>query len=185
MIAAHEAGWTPGSPIVGDTRVTHAENAPINRPSIAGAVVWWTADPRRHVTAQVLTAPSRSIGATGGNVGRRRPRVGLRGAHRRQSRRGADQDAAAARFAITSPACMHSDSTGLVPDTERSCVGGHAARVKETRMKPQIQIVGRLPVELSRRVRAAATKQKISLNQFLIEALTRAVADPRVMKMGA
>ena len=28
-------------------------------------------------------------------------------------------------------AWMHPDSTGLVPHTERSCVGGHAARVKE------------------------------------------------------
>ena len=46
-------------------------------------------------------------------------------------------------------------------------------------MTPRIQIVGRLPVELSRRVRAAATKEKISLNAFLINALTHAVAAPR------
>ena len=43
----------------------------------------------------------------------------------------------------------------------------------------RIQIVGRLPVELSRRVRAAAKKQKLSLNTFLIAALTRAVDSPR------
>ena len=43
----------------------------------------------------------------------------------------------------------------------------------------RIQIVGRLPVELSRRVRAAAKKQKVSLNTFLIDALTRAVESPR------
>jgi len=43
----------------------------------------------------------------------------------------------------------------------------------------RIQIVGRLPVELSRRVRAAATKQKVSLNTFLIDALPRAVESPR------
>jgi predicted HicB family RNase H-like nuclease len=45
--------------------------------------------------------------------------------------------------------------------------------------KAHIQVVGRLPVELSRRVRAAAKKQKVSLNTFLIEALTRAVESPR------
>ena len=39
----------------------------------------------------------------------------------------------------------------------------------------RIQIVGRLPVELSRRVRAAAKKQTVTLNTYLIEALTRAV----------
>jgi predicted HicB family RNase H-like nuclease len=41
------------------------------------------------------------------------------------------------------------------------------------------QIVGRLPVDLSRRVRAAAKKHKVSLNTFLIDALTRAVDGPR------
>ena len=43
----------------------------------------------------------------------------------------------------------------------------------------RLQIVGRRPVELSRRVRAAAKKQNVSLNVFLIDALTRAVASPR------
>ena len=46
-------------------------------------------------------------------------------------------------------------------------------------MNARIQIVGRLPVELARRVRAAAQRQQVSLNTFLIEALTRAVAGPR------
>ena len=46
-------------------------------------------------------------------------------------------------------------------------------------MTPRIQIVGRLPVDLSRRVRAAASKQKVSLNAFLINALTQAVAVSR------
>ena len=46
-------------------------------------------------------------------------------------------------------------------------------------MKPRIQIVGRLPVDLSRRVRAAATRQQISLNTFLINALTQAVGVSR------
>ena len=45
--------------------------------------------------------------------------------------------------------------------------------------KARMQIVGRLPVELSRRVRAAAKKHKVSLNTFLIDALTRAVESPR------
>jgi predicted HicB family RNase H-like nuclease len=47
-------------------------------------------------------------------------------------------------------------------------------------MKSRIQIVGRLPVELSRRVRAAATKRKVSLNAFLIDALTQALGSRRV-----
>ena len=46
-------------------------------------------------------------------------------------------------------------------------------------MTPRIQIVGRLPVELSRRVRAVAKQQQISLNTFLITALTQAVAVSR------
>jgi predicted HicB family RNase H-like nuclease len=46
-------------------------------------------------------------------------------------------------------------------------------------MTPRIQIVGRLPVELNRRVRAAAKQQQVSLNAFLIAALTQAVATPR------
>ena len=49
-------------------------------------------------------------------------------------------------------------------------------------MTPRIQIVGRLPVELSRRVRAAAKRQHVSLNTFLITALTQAVAGPRVAR---
>ena len=47
---------------------------------------------------------------------------------------------------------------------------------EKTRMNARIQIVGRLPVELSRRVRAAAKRQHLSMNAFMIEALTRAVA---------
>ena len=46
-------------------------------------------------------------------------------------------------------------------------------------MNGRIQIVGRLPVELNRRVRAAAKRRKVSLNAFLIDALTHAVAGPR------
>ena len=46
-------------------------------------------------------------------------------------------------------------------------------------MKARIQIVGRLPVELSRRVRVAAKRRKVSLNAFLIEALTQAVGARR------
>jgi predicted HicB family RNase H-like nuclease len=45
-------------------------------------------------------------------------------------------------------------------------------------MKGRVQIVGRLPVELNRRVRAAAKRRKVSLNAFLIEALTQAL-NPR------
>jgi predicted HicB family RNase H-like nuclease len=49
-------------------------------------------------------------------------------------------------------------------------------------MKGRIQIVGRLPVELSRRVRAAATRRKVSLNALLIEALTQALGTRRAAK---
>ena len=45
-------------------------------------------------------------------------------------------------------------------------------------MTLRIQIVGRLPVALSRRVRASATKPQVSLNTFLISALMHAVAVP-------
>jgi predicted HicB family RNase H-like nuclease len=42
----------------------------------------------------------------------------------------------------------------------------------------RIQIVGRLPGDLNRGVRAAAKRRKISLNAFLIDALTQAVGAP-------
>ena len=48
----------------------------------------------------------------------------------------------------------------------------------EDTMTTRIQIVGRLPVDLSRRVRATAKKKKVSLNAFLIEVLSRAVERP-------
>jgi predicted HicB family RNase H-like nuclease len=47
-------------------------------------------------------------------------------------------------------------------------------------MKARIQIVGRLPIALNRRVRAAATRRKVSLNAFLIEALLQALSPRRV-----
>ena len=46
-------------------------------------------------------------------------------------------------------------------------------------MKSRIQIVGRLPVALSRRVRAVAKQRKVTLNTFLIDALTHAVDSRR------
>jgi HicB family len=58
-------------------------------------------------------------------------------------------------------------------------------------MEPKVQIVGRLPVELNRRVRAVAQKREISLNAFLVEALTKALPTdavrhvPRSSKVGA
>jgi predicted HicB family RNase H-like nuclease len=45
-------------------------------------------------------------------------------------------------------------------------------------MTPRVQIVGRIPVELSRRVREAAQQQRVSVNALLIAALERAVAEP-------
>jgi len=50
----------------------------------------------------------------------------------------------------------------------------------EASMNGRIQIVGRLPVELSRRIRAAAKQRKMSLNACLIEALTQALGARRV-----
>jgi predicted HicB family RNase H-like nuclease len=47
-------------------------------------------------------------------------------------------------------------------------------------MKGRVQIVGRLPGALNRRVRAAATRRKVSLNTFLIEALTQALGPRQV-----
>lgn len=45
--------------------------------------------------------------------------------------------------------------------------------------KMRVQMVGRIPGELSRRVRAAAKRCTVTLNAFLIEALAQAVASPR------
>ena len=43
----------------------------------------------------------------------------------------------------------------------------------------RVQIVGRIPAELSRRVRARAKRRKLTLNAFLIDALTHAVGGGR------
>jgi predicted HicB family RNase H-like nuclease len=45
---------------------------------------------------------------------------------------------------------------------------------------PRVQIVGRIPSDLSRRVRALAKRRKVTLNALLIEALTIAVGGPRL-----
>jgi len=85
-------------------------------------------------------------------------------------------------FATASRACTPpADSTRLWAATERSWVGGHPARPDTRRktMNGRVQIVGRLPVALSRRVRAAAKRQQVTLNQWLINALTYAVGGPR------
>jgi hypothetical protein len=80
------------------------------------------------------------------------------------------------------PARLPHISTGLVARTERSCVSGPPARPEPRRnsMNGRIQIVGRLPVALNRRVRAAAKRRKLSVNAFLIEALTHALGSRRV-----
>jgi hypothetical protein len=44
-------------------------------------------------------------------------------------------------------------------------------------MKSRLQIVGRLPVDLSRRVRAAATRRKVRVHTFLPDALARDTVD--------
>jgi predicted HicB family RNase H-like nuclease len=45
---------------------------------------------------------------------------------------------------------------------------------------PRVQIVGRIPSDLSRRVRALAKRRKVTLNALLIEALTIAVGGTRL-----
>ncbi len=79
------------------------------------------------------------------------------------------------------PGTAPADSTGLVAAPERSWVHGPLARTsQEDDMTARIQIVGRLPVALSRRVRAAAQQRHLSLNAFLIDALTQALGARRV-----
>ena len=46
-------------------------------------------------------------------------------------------------------------------------------------MKPHVQIVGRIPPELKRRLIAAAKRRRLSVNAYLIETLTQAVGAPR------
>jgi len=55
----------------------------------------------------------------------------------------------------------------------------HAPRGEGTMKHTRVQIVGRIPTELSRRVRALAKKRRLTLNAILIEALTVAVSGPR------
>lgn len=43
----------------------------------------------------------------------------------------------------------------------------------------RVQLVSRIPAELSRRVRAVAKRRNVTLNALLIEALTVAVGGPR------
>ena len=57
--------------------------------------------------------------------------------------------------------------------------GGAAMRGERTMKSIRVQIVGRIPAELSRRVRARAKRRKLTLNAFLIDALTHAVGGGR------
>ena len=130
MIAANEAGLTPESPMFGDTRVTQAPNTSINRGSFRGAVVWGTADLglmglAAHTAPSATTSP---VSRPCAPAARRATSPACAPSWRRSR---ADAALTPWPFAIASPACMHPHSTGLVRDTERSCVGGHGARVKE------------------------------------------------------
>src|SRR5712692_9283878 len=87
------------------------------------------------------------------------------------------------RAAGTSPvrhriACLHASRTlDLTVGGNRAVMCARASRPhppREASMKGRVQIVGRLPIDLNRRVRAVAKKRKVSLNAFLIEALTQA-----------
>ena len=42
----------------------------------------------------------------------------------------------------------------------------------------RVQIVGRIPADLKSRARAAAKRRRVSLNTFLVEALTGALVAP-------
>src|SRR4029079_7986310 len=72
-------------------------------------------------------------------------------------------------------ACTHIQLDSCSPQSGHVDAGMSPALLEGARMTPRIQIVGRLPVDLSRRVRIAAKQQRVSLNAFLIAALTRAV----------
>ena len=49
--------------------------------------------------------------------------------------------------------------------------------------KGRVQIVGRIPGDLSRRVRATAKRRKLTLNAFVIDALSQVLGtSPRVVK---
>jgi hypothetical protein len=82
---------------------------------------------------------------------------------------------------IAGPPASH-DSTRLSAARERSCVDGPPARPQTRRqtMTGRIQIVGRRPVDRSRRVRAVAKRRKVRVHAFLIEALTQARGPRRV-----
>jgi len=182
-----------GTPISGDTSATQVENSPINRASICGAVVCGTAalgplpgsGPR--VAPQARTLPVARcacvrrtwahVGSLSGDVGAPsgtptiRRKAGYSPRHRH------------------SPAHRLKECTQIQLDSSPA-QSGHVdagippAHPEGARMTPRIQIVGRLPVDLSRRVRAAAKQQRLSLNAFLIAALTKAVEAPRT-KTGA
>jgi hypothetical protein len=85
----------------------------------------------------------------------------------------------AIRQGIACGACTRIRLDSLAGQSGHVDAGMMLAHIEGVRMIARIQIVGRLPVELNRRVRVAAKQQRISLNAFLIAALTRAVAEPR------
>jgi hypothetical protein len=107
--------------------------------------------------------------------------VGLRRRLRQLEAHGPRGQAGPTRVRRRIACTPHADSTRLSPARERSWVSGHPARTNTRRhaMKGRVQIVGRLPVALSRRVRATAKQRKVTLNTFLIEALTHAVDSRR------
>ncbi len=49
----------------------------------------------------------------------------------------------------------------------------------------RVQIVGRIPADLNRRVRAVAKRRTLTVNALLIEALTAAVGGPRAAAKSA
>jgi hypothetical protein len=154
-------------PMFGDTRVTPAAKTPENTGAFRGAVVWGTTD--RH-----------------GDQGHAADRGANRG-----DQAGMSLDPG---YAPGGPAIRHHiawlDALRFdwTRPAHRAVMWRRACRPRKgVPMTPRIQIVGRLPVELSRRVRAAAKQQRISLNAFLIAALTQALASPpgRRAKRGA
>jgi hypothetical protein len=109
-------------------------------------------------------------------------RVGVARRVRRLEAHGPRREAGPPRVRPHIACSPRPDSTGLLTARERSWVRGHPARPYSRRssMNGRIQIVGRLPLDLNRRVRAAAKQRKVSLNALLIEALTRALGARRV-----
>ncbi len=157
---------------------TPTPDAPLVKPAAAGTA------PTRPVSGR---APCRRLG---------RPRASRRSTHNRRDvgaavsdvcRRGhrlaARRDRGRGERVANRGAAGRADRGGSAHaapgDRSRGARARHAPAVGEAMKQVRAQIVGRIPRELSRRVRAAAKRRKVTLNAWLTEALAQAVGRPR------